>query len=258
MTSTNGYGPPQDDPTNADNHDDPDESFATAADEWEYHGDDGENEDIADEVAENVEEELREVNGGLEDEEDTLSRNDSIDPNNEDDTLPSLDEELRAQQDAEDWSSFQGPSPQGSLHSTPEDSRPSSSLSLRRRQGPIQPFDRRAQVRKPSASSIASLRAASPAFLTSHSRQSSVSSLITTGSADKEDEQQRPWDVIRWTKLRKVSSQLFSEAGRRAFGLPTYLAVGASVVLGTSKGLVMLFDYQQNLKHIVGQGTPGG
>jgi hypothetical protein len=68
---------------------------------------------------------------------------------------------------------------------------------------------------------------------------------------------QGPWDVIRWTKLRKVTGQAFSEAGKRNFGLPTCMAVSTSIVIGTSKGIILVFDYQQSLKTIIGTGTKG-
>ena len=34
-----------------------------------------------------------------------------------------------------------------------------------------------------------------------------------------------PWEVVRWTKLRKIQGQAFSEMGKRKFGIPTVLAV---------------------------------
>jgi hypothetical protein len=64
-----------------------------------------------------------------------------------------------------------------------------------------------------------------------------------------------PWDVVRWTKLRKITGQAFSEVGKRNFGRPTCLAVTTSIVIGTSKGIVLVFDYQQNHKGIIGMGT---
>lgn len=66
-----------------------------------------------------------------------------------------------------------------------------------------------------------------------------------------------PWEVVRWTRLKKLSGQAFSEAGRRNFGSPTCIAVSASIVLGTSKGIMLMFDYNQNLKVIIGPGTKG-
>lgn len=64
-----------------------------------------------------------------------------------------------------------------------------------------------------------------------------------------------PWEVVRWTRLKKLNGQAFSEVGKRNFGAPTCLAVSAHVVLGTSKGIILIFDYNQNLKMIVGPGT---
>jgi len=66
-----------------------------------------------------------------------------------------------------------------------------------------------------------------------------------------------PWEVVRWTKLKKMNGQAFSEVGKRNFGVPTCIAVSASIVLGTSKGIILIFDYHQNLKSIIGQSTKG-
>lgn len=62
---------------------------------------------------------------------------------------------------------------------------------------------------------------------------------------------------MRWTKLKKLNGQAFSEAGKRNFGVPTCIAVSASIVLGTSKGIILVFDYYQKLKSIIGPGTKG-
>ncbi|KUI58702.1 hypothetical protein VP1G_05966 [Cytospora mali] len=64
-----------------------------------------------------------------------------------------------------------------------------------------------------------------------------------------------PWEVVRWTRLKKLNGQAFSEIGKRNFGSPTCLAVSAHVILGTSKGVILMFDYNQNLKMIIGPGT---
>ncbi|PHH67002.1 hypothetical protein CDD81_4397 [Ophiocordyceps australis] len=116
----------------------------------------------------------------------------------------------------------------------------------------FRPFDRRFQARISSAS--ASPRAVSPAFLSAHSRNVSLSTSILLDHADNEASSP-PWDVVQWTRLKKLNGQAFSEAGRRNFGSPTCLAVSASIVLGTSKGIILMFDYSQNLKMIIGQGT---
>lgn len=54
-----------------------------------------------------------------------------------------------------------------------------------------------------------------------------------------------------------MSGQAFSEVGKRNFGTTTCISVSASIVLGTSKGIILIFDYHQNLKSIIGPGTKG-
>lgn len=121
----------------------------------------------------------------------------------------------------------------------------------------LQPFDRRFSSRL-SPSPLATPRGPSPAFLSAHSRQSSLSSnLLFQHLPDQPDAPHAPWDVVRWTRLRNITAQLFSELGKRSFGRPTCLNVAASLAVGTSKGFVLLFDYQQVLKSIVGPGTKG-
>ncbi|KAJ4287294.1 Vacuolar protein sorting-associated protein 8 [Kalmusia sp. IMI 367209] len=149
------------------------------------------------------------------------------------------------------------PSIQGSLLSSPGSSLPASHSSLRpHRPTSLQPFERRFSARL-SPSPLASPRAvSSPIFLSAHSRQSSVSSnLLFQPQVDDVDTPQAPWEVVRWTKLKKITGQVFSEVGKRNFGRPTCLAVAAALVIGTSKGFILVFDYQQVLKSIIGPGT---
>ncbi|KAI7427567.1 hypothetical protein KC368_g17950, partial [Hortaea werneckii] len=127
--------------------------------------------------------------------------------------------------------------------------------------GALQPFDKRFESRF-STSPSPSSRAGSPAFLTPHSRQISISSQFSQLSSQASSQGEggneapiAPWEVIRWTKLRKLSGQAFSESGKRNFGRPTTLAVSALIAVGTSKGLVLGFDYHQTLKVIIGQAT---
>ncbi|KAM7222540.1 Golgi CORVET complex core vacuolar protein 8 domain containing protein [Rhypophila decipiens] len=149
------------------------------------------------------------------------------------------------------------PSAQGSLASFPS----SSSLMPFRGSRPglgsptpsFRPFDRRFQSRI-SSPSISSPRPSSPAFLATHSRSVSVTSNLVL-DAGGTDTPSPPWEVVRWTKLSKINGQAFSEAGRRSFGTPTCIAVSASIVLGTTKGIILMFDYNQNLKMIIGPGT---
>ncbi|KAI6899739.1 hypothetical protein KC355_g19797, partial [Hortaea werneckii] len=155
------------------------------------------------------------------------------------------------------------PSVQGSRMSSPA---PISVRATRRTPqrttfGALQPFEKRFESRF-SASPSPSPRAGSPAFLTPHSRQFSISSQFSQLSSQASSQGEAsseapiaPWEVIRWTKLRKLSGQAFSESGKRNFGRPTTLAVSALIAVGTSKGLVLGFDYHQTLKVIIGQGT---
>ncbi|KAH6990785.1 golgi complex component [Ilyonectria sp. MPI-CAGE-AT-0026] len=117
----------------------------------------------------------------------------------------------------------------------------------------FRPFDRRFQSRI-SSPGIHTPRSASPAFLATHSRNVSLSSQFFLDQADT-DTPTPPWEVVRWTRLRKLNGQAFSEVGKRNFGSPTCLAVSATIVVGTSKGIILIFDYNQNLKMIIGPGT---
>lgn len=119
----------------------------------------------------------------------------------------------------------------------------------------FRPFDRRFQSRL-STSSLLTPRASSPAFLRAHSRNASVSSQRLS-DAGETDTPSPPWEVVRWTKLKKLNGQVFSEIGKRNFGTPTCISVSASIVLGTSKGIILIFDYHQTLKAIIGRGTKG-
>lgn len=150
------------------------------------------------------------------------------------------------------------PSIQGSRLSSPGSSIPVSHSSLRpHRPTSLQPFERRFSSRL-SPSPLASPRASSPAFLSTHSRQSSISSnMIFQQQPDGAETPQAPWEVVRWTKLKKITGQVFSEVGKRNFGRPTCLNVAASLAIGTSKGFILVFDYQQVLKSIIGPGTKG-
>ncbi|RMJ24209.1 hypothetical protein PHISP_04915 [Aspergillus sp. HF37] len=147
-----------------------------------------------------------------------------------------------------------------SLHDSVPSSQSSSALALRGspRVSPSpahRPFDLRFQSRL-SSSSLSVPRPSSPYLSHLHSRQSSIASRLSPGAVDSDTEPpQDPWDVVRWTKLRRISGQSLSEVGKRSFGHPTCLAVSTSIVLGTSKGIVLVFDYEQNLKAIIGPNT---
>ncbi|KAF2635354.1 hypothetical protein P280DRAFT_484728 [Massarina eburnea CBS 473.64] len=150
------------------------------------------------------------------------------------------------------------PSIQGSGVSSPS-SVPASQFSLRsHRPTSLQPFERRFSSRIPSSPLASARTPSTPAFLSTRSRQSSLSSNFLFQFQPQPDEAeppQAPWEVVRWTKLKKITGQVFSEVGKRNFGRPTCLAVAASLVIGTSKGFILVFDYQQVLKSIIGPGT---
>ncbi|KAH7626637.1 Golgi CORVET complex core vacuolar protein 8-domain-containing protein [Sordaria sp. MPI-SDFR-AT-0083] len=148
------------------------------------------------------------------------------------------------------------PSVQGSVVSSPGSSNILPSLALRPGlRGPtpsFRPFDRR--FSSFGSPGTLSPRPSSPAFLAGHSRTLSVTSNLLLDSSETETSSP-PWEVVRWTKLVKLDGLAFSESGRRNFGSPTCLAVSASIVLGTSKGVILVFDFNQNLKMIIGPGT---
>ncbi|KAL2853138.1 Golgi CORVET complex core vacuolar protein 8-domain-containing protein [Aspergillus pseudodeflectus] len=148
------------------------------------------------------------------------------------------------------------PSLRGSILSTPSSSalafrgspRPSPSPSHR-------PFDLRFQSRL-SSSSPGSIRPSSPFLTKFHSRKSSLTSRLSPATIESDpDLQQEPWEVVRWTKLRKITGQAFSEVGKRNFGSPTCMVVSTSIVIGTSRGIILVFDYQQSLRAVIGPGT---
>ncbi|KEY65107.1 hypothetical protein S7711_04197 [Stachybotrys chartarum IBT 7711] len=148
------------------------------------------------------------------------------------------------------------PSVQGSVVSSPSSSVFRTAASRPGLNSPtpsLRPFDRRFQSRLSSFGSIGS-RPTSPAFLHSHSRNASINSTFLLDQTDTETTSP-PWEVVRWTKLKKLGGQAFTEAGKRNFGSPTCLAVSGSIVMGTSKGIILVFDYNQNLKLIIGPGT---
>ena len=111
MTSISGAKSPKDDTSDHSSDDgEADDSFATAADAWaeEAHRLDQQRPIVDVEDHDELEEESRDIDG----ENAVYHDNDSLDQDQEDDTLPSLDEELQAQQRSGDSSIFQGPSPQ--------------------------------------------------------------------------------------------------------------------------------------------------
>ncbi|KAM3583331.1 hypothetical protein VKS41_004245 [Umbelopsis sp. WA50703] len=72
---------------------------------------------------------------------------------------------------------------------------------------------------------------------------------ITLGDTDKENLE--PWEAFKWTPLRKISDHLHSDAVRHSGGLATVMAVSGVIAIGTTRGLVLVYDYSQNLRCIL-------
>lgn len=119
----------------------------------------------------------------------------------------------------------------------------------------FRPFDRRFSSRI-SSGSLHGSRPGSPAFTPGHGRNISLTSNFQLDPSDSETTSP-PWEVVRWTRLKKLNGQAFAETAKRNFGSPTCMAVSASIVIGTTKGIILVFDYNQNLKMIIGPGTKG-
>jgi hypothetical protein len=83
--------------------------------------------------------------------------------------------------------------------------------------------------------------------------------LLSSGSAEHSPRSSvsevQPWETVRWTRLRKIFEEVFSESGRRNYGTLTCIAVSAVIAVGTSRGLILVFDYHQNIKASLGTGT---
>jgi WD40 repeat protein len=73
---------------------------------------------------------------------------------------------------------------------------------------------------------------------------------MTLGENEKDNLE--PWEAFKWTPLRKISDHLHSEAVRHNGGLPTVIAVSGVIAIGTTRGLVLVYDYSQNLRCILG------
>ncbi len=102
------------------------------------------------------------------------------------------------------------PSVQASILSSPRSETASLRSSPARRGSPSithRPFDARFQSRLSSAQ-FSPLRPASPAFLATHSRHSSSASLGLLAPPEP-DESTNPWDVIRWSRFKKITGQVF-------------------------------------------------
>ncbi|KAI7867172.1 Golgi CORVET complex core vacuolar protein 8-domain-containing protein [Spinellus fusiger] len=61
-----------------------------------------------------------------------------------------------------------------------------------------------------------------------------------------------PWEAFKWTPLLKISEQLYSDSVRKNSGLLTVLVVGGVIAIGTTRSLVFVYDYSQQLICVLG------
>ncbi|KAG0190180.1 Vacuolar protein sorting-associated protein 8 [Apophysomyces sp. BC1034] len=64
-----------------------------------------------------------------------------------------------------------------------------------------------------------------------------------------------PWEAFKWTPLVKISDQLYSDAIRNSSGLVSVITVSGVIAVGTTRSLVFVYDYSQNLKCVLGDST---
>ncbi|CAN6657925.1 hypothetical protein TRVA0_030S00848 [Trichomonascus vanleenenianus] len=112
--------------------------------------------------------------------------------------------------------------------------------------GPAHSLDKRFTTRLASMSSI---RTSSSNGSNTHFRHISQASESADNIFDSSDS---PMEAIRWSKLRKLSNQLYAESAVAKFGTPTAVLPASVIAVGTSEGVVLIFDYHQNLKNILG------
>lgn len=76
-------------------------------------------------------------------------------------------------------------------------------------------------------------------------------------NADNTKDNVEPWEAFKWTPLIKVSDQLYSSAIKQESGLISVMAVSGVIAIGTTRSLIFVYDYSQNLKCILGDSTRG-
>ncbi|KAG5518936.1 hypothetical protein PMAC_002467 [Pneumocystis sp. 'macacae'] len=62
-------------------------------------------------------------------------------------------------------------------------------------------------------------------------------------------------DAIRWYKLEKISSKIFTKSAIEEYGSPVSISISNIIAIGTSKGLILIFDSHQVLRDVIGLGT---
>lgn len=129
----------------------------------------------------------------------------------------------------------------------------------------IRSIDQRFQTRLSSLTSVRSISsnisgASSFSSTTRGSDSDTPISRNTVFSFDDEhllmeETSSNPWETVRWSKLRKISNQIFSTSAQTAYGKPTCILAAAHIVLGMSHGQVLVFDYHQTLQAVLGANT---
>ncbi|KAJ3150392.1 Vacuolar protein sorting-associated protein 8 [Geranomyces variabilis] len=61
-----------------------------------------------------------------------------------------------------------------------------------------------------------------------------------------------PKDVLRWTPLQRLSLQLYTGAMRQKVGTPTCMHIAGAIFVGTSRSMVLIYDFGQTLKTMLG------
>ncbi|KAI9307508.1 Golgi CORVET complex core vacuolar protein 8-domain-containing protein [Cunninghamella echinulata] len=80
----------------------------------------------------------------------------------------------------------------------------------------------------------------------------SMSQLLNTEDNKYSDEPSTPSEAFKWTPLKKISDHLYSKDIRQQSGLVSVLAVSGVIAVGTTRSLVYIYDYSQNLKCVLG------
>ncbi|BFZ55878.1 Vacuolar protein sorting-associated protein 8 [Savitreella phatthalungensis] len=105
----------------------------------------------------------------------------------------------------------------------------------------------RSSLSTPEPSRIASVSA-----LSSERASPGMLNAIDVGSGQTPS--QTP-QTIKWSKLRKICDLLYSERSLRLFGRPTTIKVAGFMLFGSSRGLLAVFDFRQDQRHVIGRDT---
>lgn len=172
----------------------------------------------------------------------TLNSASNLDDDNDDDddSLPSRNHSRQSSVQLQGFSPSPAPGTPSSLRS------PSGVKSL----------DQRFKTRLNSPTSQSPQQQQQPqhrsASLSTFSNHLKTASQISDINDLSENIASSPWDPIRWSKLRKLSSQLYSEEAISKYGGPTCVLPFAMIAIGTDRGYVLIFDYHQELKNVLG------